>query len=288
MTNDAAVQLRCNDGTSGNLSLTYTPRMGGNGVWLWNATTQQYEYWAVPGSGGIMTVNVGSCYVDKVPGQALVAGVLYYVYVTIINNKLSLNFSTIIPSPGDPYAIYPITGWSCANGDPTQRLVGMVQLNSSGQLLVSGGDAPNGVAEYNLLSYYNRQRVTLQVVPSGYCTSPVWSSANISNGKIASIVCWDGDEPFITFSGGLSNNTFGANTWLGISLNGADPLTWTQIGCGVANYSYPFCFVFPAGSPNYIATGGGGRNTYQVVMKVTDGSRATLNNGCLLAGSFSN
>lgn len=281
ISNDVGIQLRCSDSDPLEINMSYT-RLG-HGLWLYNPATGRMEFWQVGASSGILATHVNSCYIDGVPGQALVAGTLYWIYARVISNSLQLNFSTSAPSFGDPFGSVPITGWGSRAGDPADRLVGMVQSDGSGNILLSGGAGPNGVIATNLLSYYNRQRITMNAVVTGASTQTSFSATGITNGLLSACVLNDGEEPFgPTFSGSVSNDTGGGNTWIGISRNGAAPDVQCQIGQSNANYAMPFSITYPGGSPNV----SNGRNTYQVVMKVTSGQTATLNSGCIFTGSF--
>ena len=284
---DPGIQLRCSDADANYINMSFTPSHAGNGIYLYNIVTHRIEYWSIPTPDGVQAYNMDSMFVDHIPGRALEYDKLYYLYAFIHQNtSLQLTASEVGVSWSDPYGTLPLTGWGCRNGDPQDRFIGLVQRDPQGYILKGGLPPPNGVTSYNLFSYYNRQRVSLQSVVSGIFTQPQtsWSTDGINGGMLSSIVYNDGREPIITFSGSVKNNTAGGSTWVGISRNGELPFTLCKADHAFAGQSVPFCIAYPGGTPNFV----NGRNEYRIMMACGPNQIVTINGGCLFVGSFEN
>jgi hypothetical protein len=216
MTNEATVRIASN-ATAKQYQTSY---YDGNGLYLWNAGSIRWEFHRLPGSFG--TIDTTNCTINGTTGQALIASTRYYIYAYISAGAIAFDHSTTVPVSGDPLGSTSVTGYLFKTGDISRRLVGGVGTDGSQVIWASGGSYPNGVKQSNIGSYYQRQRLNLQIVPSGSALSNT-SWATLTNAKLSAWLWGDGAEPSCTAMLSIQGNTAGTTVSVGISVDGESP-----------------------------------------------------------------
>lgn len=233
MSNDAAVRI-ASPGTAKTYLLVYN---GGNGLWLWNATTARWEWCFV--NGAFQTIDTTNTYVNGVPGQALAVSSSYYVYAwTNGNGAILVNHALASTVPVTGGSNNDVTGYFFLPSSQAYREIGAVGTDASGNIWAAG---TNGVTYNGIGSYYQRQRITLVMSPqpTGSRTNTAWGE--ISSAQRLNAWWWgDGSEGTAGLSGSIQCSSVGAEVDLGISIDGVNPpLDFQRITCTATSTYFP-------------------------------------------------
>lgn len=219
----------------------------GNGLWLFNTATAQWEFAQFSGNG-LPFIDTTNCTIDGVANQAMAPSTRYYTYGRRSKESpgwVEFDHSELTPVPGDPFGIGPVTGYLFKNdGTRNQRLVGAVETDPDGVIWRAGA---RGVYHDGIASYFHRQELNLHIKPSGGHGSNSWQEIDASQ-YLAAFHWGDGSEPACTLAGSVSSDTNGAIVSVGVSINGENPpWDYVDVTCAMAGHPYPFTVAVTCG-----------------------------------------
>jgi|SRR5215471_7373159 len=175
--------------TSGT-SLSFAP-FNGNKIKI---NGQIYD---IPSSG--VALNVGSCFIDGVSGQATAGTTRYYVYAFNNSGALALDLSTTGHATSTTAGN---VGTEIKSGNDTRTLVGMIYTMTG-----SPGNLQDGVIQRGVLNWFNRRNLYLTTgnFTGSTSSTSTWTELNVSL-RIA-FLNWS-DEGFSgSVIGNVYNNT---------------------------------------------------------------------------------
>lgn len=141
-------------------------------------------------AAGLTAANTG-VFIESVPGQALAASTLYYVYLFDNGGALALDFSTTAhaldtATPGN-------IGVEIKSGGAARTLVGMVWTNASSQF-----SAPA------TLSWFNRARNVFKTALAADVTTSSQTLVELNTALRIDFCNWSNDVPLASLSGNCS------------------------------------------------------------------------------------
>ena len=175
----------------------------------------------MPTIGGPYTQNLNSCVINGVSNQIMSFDKVYDAFAYAdTNGNVLVEFSQM-PSTLDQDSL------AVRQGDTNKRLIGRV-----GRCLDGSVGYPGGPTCGMVCSYFQPERMSLNTLVGGIANpQDGWKELCSDPTKIHFTCFGDGREPTIHFSGQVSNSVAGQQTYVGMSLNGADP-TFGNAGGG--------------------------------------------------------
>lgn len=248
--NDCAVRVASN-ATAREYGVSYMQGHG-NGLWLFNTATAQWEFVKFRGDG-LPYIDTTDCTIDGVANQAMAPATRYYIYGRRSREGpgwVEIDHSVTPPQPGDPFGVGPVTGYSFkSDGTRNQRLLGAVETDPEGVIWRAG---TRGVYHDGIGSYFHPQTLNLHIKPTGGHGSTEWQE--IDAAQYLAAFQWgdgagDGREPAVTLTGSVSSDTDGAIVSVGVSMNGENPpFDFVDVTCATAGNPYPFAITVICGN----------------------------------------
>lgn len=188
----------------------------GGGLLLRNPNTGALHLHQIPFMpiiGGPYTQNLDSCVINGVPNQVMPLGKVYDAFAYDDGNGNVLQEFSQTPSTLDQDAL------AVKQGDTNKRLIGRVGRLTDGSVGYPGGPTCGMVC-----SYFNPEKMSLVTYVGGIANpADGWKELCSETSKIHFTCFGDGREPHVHFWGQVSNNTGGQQTFVGLSLNNANP-----------------------------------------------------------------
>jgi len=142
---------------------------------------------------------------------SLAASTFYYVYAAMVSGVMTLVASATGHVTGS-------NGVEVMIGDATKTLVGSVLTNSSSQFSTSNNF-------YGVISWFNRQSISLQPVTAVNASFSSATPDEINTGNRITFISWLGESVLCTVCGYISNTASQAACVVGIGFNSTSVIT---------------------------------------------------------------
>ena len=218
------------------------------------------QIYNIPSAGIVGLANTG-VFVGGVAAQNLAASSLYLVHC--FDNAGVLTADFVISGAHSTSATAGNVGTEIKTGDDTRTLIGMVFTNGSAQFT-------NTLANRNVISWFNRRRVSLTGAGTAGAASASTTMVEIAPASRLSFLTWGLEAVDASIGGSCQNNVLDGITITNIGLDGALTLqlahsslaqhhavsSFEQIsGTAVVEFSEGLHFLTPIGSVNGGGTG---------------------------------